>query len=124
MSTIIICLILAAAGVIAFKSYKKKLSSGCCGASGQPSVKKIKVRDRDLSHYPYHKVLKVDGMSCGNCAAHVENALNSIDGVWARVNLMEEEADLYLKQNTEDKVLRAAVKEAGYTVYKILEGNK
>lgn len=58
-------------------------------------------------------------MSCKNCADRVENALNAIDGVWARVDLMEEEADLYMKQETDDETLRAAVKAAGYTVYKI-----
>lgn len=119
MPTIIICLILIVIGIYAVISYKKRLSSGCCGASGQPSVKRVKVQDKDLSHYPHHKILKVDGMSCGNCTVRVENALNSLDGVWARVNLMEEEADLYLKQDVSDDVLREAVKSAGYTVYKI-----
>ena len=124
MSTAFLCLILLAAGVIAVKSYRRRLISGCCGGSGGPAVKRVRVRDRDLSHYPFHKVLKVDGMSCGNCAAHVENALNSIDGVWAIVNLGDEEAEVRLKQDTDSQILKDAVKAAGYTVYRILEDNE
>lgn len=33
------------------------------------------------------KEYNVSGMSCGHCRAHVENALNSIDGVKAVVTL-------------------------------------
>ena len=29
--------------------------------------------------------LKIDGMMCGHCRAHVEEALNSIDGVKANI---------------------------------------
>ena len=37
-------------------------------------MKKVKVKDKDPSHYPYEKILKIDGMTCGNCANRVENA--------------------------------------------------
>ena len=33
------------------------------------------------------KTFKVDGMMCNHCRTHVENALNSIDGVKAVVTL-------------------------------------
>lgn len=72
--------------VLVIRSYKKKLASGCCGASDE-SVKKNKVTDKDKSHYPYEKTLVVDGMVCKNCSARVENALNSIDGVWAEADV-------------------------------------
>ena len=58
-------------------------------------------------------------MSCGNCAIRVENALNSLEGVYARVNLMEAEADVRMKQEFSDTVLKDTVKDAGYTVYRI-----
>ncbi len=120
MAAAVICLILIIAGIFAFKSCLKRLSSGCCGSSSQPSVKKIKVRDKDPSHYPYHKHLKVDGMTCQSCSNRVENALNAMDGVWARVSLMEGEADVLMKENMEDSLLKTAVRDAGYTVYKII----
>ena len=37
--------------VLVIRSYRKKLASGCCGASDE-SVKKNKVADKDKSHYP------------------------------------------------------------------------
>lgn len=58
-------------------------------------------------------------MSCGNCAVHVENALNSMDGIWARVDLEAGEASVYMKQEYEDKALKDAVKDSGYTVFRI-----
>lgn len=112
MATAIICLALIMAGVLAIRSYRKRLTTGCCGGSGEAAVKKIKVSDKDLTHYPHRRVLKVDGMSCGNCAIRVENALNSLEGVYAR-----------MKQELSDAVLKETVKDAGYTVYRITPVN-
>ena len=119
MSTAVICILLIVICVFGIKSYLKRLTSGCCGSSGEKAVKRIKVKDRDLSHYPHQCILKVDGMSCGNCAVHVENALNSMDGIWARVDLEAGEASVYMKQEYEDKALKDAVKDSGYTVFRI-----
>ena len=47
--------------VLVIRSYRKKLASGCCGASDE-SVKKNQDADKDKSHYPYEKSLVVDGM--------------------------------------------------------------
>ena len=52
MSTAIIVAVLIVIAVIAIRSYAKKLTSGCCGAEIE-HVKKIKVEDKDVSHYPY-----------------------------------------------------------------------
>ena len=43
--------------VLVIRSYKKKLASGCCGASDE-TVKKNKVADKDKSHYPYVSAFK------------------------------------------------------------------
>mgnify|MGYP006076812381 CR=1 FL=1 len=121
MSTAIICLIIIVLMVIGIKSYAKKLTSGCCGASSGKAPKKIKVADKDISHYPYRKLLKVDGMVCGHCAVNVENSLNRLDGIWARVNLEKGEADVYMKTDVADQQLKEAVRAAGYTVYRVEE---
>jgi copper chaperone CopZ len=119
MSTAIICLILVAAGVIGIKSYMKRLTSGCCGSSSQAPVKKVKVKDQNPANYPYHKTLMIDGMTCESCANRVANSLNRINGVWARITLMEEKADIYMKTDVPEDELRAVVKDAGYRVYQI-----
>ena len=119
MSTAILCLLLIIMIVFGLRSYLTRLTSGCCGVSAQPGVKLKRVKDRDKSHYPYRVLLKVDGMSCGSCAARVENALNALEGVWAQVDLGEEQADVRMKREYGEQELKAAVKTAGYTVYRV-----
>lgn len=121
MSTAIICIILIVTAVFGIKSYAKKLTLGCCGTSSQSGVKKIKVKDQNVSHYPYSRVLMVDGMTCGSCAARVENGLNSLEGVWARVSLDRGEALVLMKAEYADQELKQAVRDAGYIVYRVEE---
>lgn len=105
--------------VLVIRSYKKKLASGCCGASDE-TVKKNKVADKDKSHYLYEKTLVVDGMVCKNCSARVENALNSIDGVWAEADVSSGRVTVRMKREIEDKVLKKTVNGIGsYTVMKV-----
>ena len=67
--------------------YGKTLRRGGCCGSGAVSPVKRRVADRDETHYPYTAVLTIDGMTCGHCAVRVENALNELNGVWAKVDL-------------------------------------
>lgn len=122
MSTALICILLLVVAVFGIKSYMKRLAYGCCGSGGK-APEKIKVKDKDPSHYPYRRIMKVDGMSCGNCAVRVENALNSLEGVWARVDLKTKEADIRMKQEYDDKILKEAVKGSGYTVLQLDPAN-
>ena len=78
-------------------------------------------RERNKAHYPYTKILKIDGMSCGNCANRVENALNALDGVWASVDLGSQEALVRMKQPTDPELLKNAVRKQGYTVIRITD---
>lgn len=60
------------------------------------------------------KIMKVDGMMCEHCKAHVEKALNSIDGVKAVVDLKKKEVSIVTSKVVADETLMDAVKEAGY----------
>ena len=60
------------------------------------------------------KVIKIEGMSCAHCKAHVEQALNAIDGVQAVVSLSDKTADVTLTKDVSDEVLTKAVADAGY----------
>lgn len=62
------------------------------------------------------KTMSINGMMCAHCQAHVEKALNAIDGVEAKVNLETKTATLTLSKDVSDDVLRGAVTEAGYEV--------
>lgn len=121
ISTAVICVMLAVICIFSVKKYRKKLTSGCCGAGGEGTVKKRRVSDRNKAHYPYTKILKIDGMSCGNCANRVENALNALDGVWASVDLGSQEALVRMKQPMDPELLKNAVRKQGYTVIRITD---
>ena len=60
------------------------------------------------------KVMKIGGMMCPRCVAHVEKALGAIDGITVVVSL--EAGTATVTGEVENEVLTAAVTEAGYTV--------
>ena len=120
MATLIISVLLALACIYGVYSYIRKLryGGGCCG-SHEDSIKKVKVADRDKTHYPYETVLTIDGMTCSNCVRRVENALNQLDGVWAQVDLSSHQVTVRMKQALSEDTLRDAVRAAGYIVLSI-----
>ena len=78
--------------------------------------KKVRVADRNRSHYPYHAVLKIDGMVCANCARRVENAINRMDGYWAEADVAGARANVHCKKKPDLGQLKEAVRAGGYTV--------
>ena len=63
------------------------------------------------------KILKIEGMMCVRCVAHVEKALSSIAGVSkVDVILKKKKAIVELTKDVADETLVAAVTEAGYEV--------
>ena len=65
------------------------------------------------------KIVNIEGMMCGHCVAHVDKALNAIDGVSAQVSLEDKRAVCTLSKEVSDEVLKNAVVEAGYEVTSI-----
>ena len=120
METAIIFAIILLAAIAGIRSYVRRLGSGCCGGGGAPE-KRIAVSDRHLSHYPFCRYMKIDGMVCANCARKVENALNRIEGVWATVDMDRKSAVIRMKTDYPDEALSTAVQNAGYTVVHIGE---
>ncbi|MBQ3225943.1 MAG: heavy metal translocating P-type ATPase [Clostridia bacterium] len=62
------------------------------------------------------KKMVIEGMACAHCSARVEQVLNAIDGVKARVVLEDKCAYITLEKEVTDETLIGAVTEAGYTV--------
>ena len=58
--------------------------------------------------------MKIGGMMCEKCVAHVSEALNSIGGVTAEVSLAENCAYITLDGDIPRERLAEAVKKAGY----------
>ena len=117
---IIICAVL----LILFAVYRTvqkargRSKSSCCGTPEVRTVKKVD--DTDPSHYPYRYTLSIDGMHCSNCARTVENELNSMDGVWGKVDLGKKEASVLSKaeRSEEDFAGILAAKDYSLTAFK------
>ena len=99
---------------------KATRGGGCCGDLETADKKRV-VKDRNRAHYPYRVVLNIGGMTCENCARKVENALNSREGIWARVDVGNHRAEVLLKQAPDQRQLAKAVMEAGYVVTEMQE---
>ena len=120
MGTTIVIFVLAIIVVCAILSIRKRIKYGssCCGTH-DAAPKKIKVKDKNKAHYPYTYTLTVDGMHCSNCARRVENALNSKDGVWAKVNLEKKSVLVRAKSQLKWEDFSTLINEAGYTLIEL-----
>lgn len=59
-------------------------------------------------------VLKINGMTCGHCAAHVSRSLSKVSGVAeVQVDLANRQA-VVRHENADLEAMKAAVDEAGY----------
>ena len=121
MGTAIVILVLAIIVLCAILSVRKRIKYGsaCCGTHDAAPAK-IRVRDKNKAHYPYTYTLTVDGMHCSNCARHVENALNTKEGIWATVKLENNTVLVRSKKTLEWDELSPVISKAGYTLIKLL----
>ncbi len=114
MGTALVLLVVLLIVLFAIRGTVKKIlyGGGCCPQKEREPH--IKVSDQDISHYPYHYILHIGGMTCTHCKTHVENTLNKLDGIWAKVDLPRKEADVRAKEEKEETLFRKAIWEAGY----------
>lgn len=117
VSTIVIVVILA---VILFFAVKNSIphfrgEGGCCGGSGKEKLIKPSKLERIIAT----KVIKIEGMRCENCNRRVQNALNQLDGVNAKVYGDRAKAVVKLGRDIEDIELEKAVTDLGYRVISI-----
>ena len=96
------------------QKFRGKAKNSCCGTAEAVSVKKVE--DTDPSHYPYKYTLQIDHMKCSNCARIVENLLNSMPGVWSRVDLGKQEANVLAKNPVSDEAFQAVFRDSAYTL--------
>ena len=66
-----------------------------------------------------HKIIKIEGMTCGHCAQRVETLLNQMENVSARVYLEQNAAEVDVGAQVSDETLRAVVENAGFQVTSI-----
>ena len=67
------------------------------------------------------KIIKINGMTCEHCQGRVDKALNTIDGIDAKVDLKKNRATVTYSKEVADQVIKNVIKEAGYEVTSIKE---
>lgn len=115
MGNAIIVLVILAAVVLAVRSIRNRAENGCCGGSCA-TAEKVKVADQDESHYPYMATASIPDVHCGHCRDRIEAALNTMEGVWASVDVKSREAKIRMKQQYTEEELRRTIEKADYTV--------
>lgn len=116
-STIIIVIILA---VILFFAVKSSIShfrgeGGCCGGSG----KEKRIKPAKLDNVIAMKRVKIKGMRCENCNIRVQNALNRVEGISAKVYGERQEAVVQMGREIDDSEIRKIIDNLGYNVESI-----
>lgn len=119
MTTALVGLIvLACLGVAAMHIYKLfKGETSCCGTEA-PRVPEKKLSGPIVGE----KVVKISGMTCGNCKNRVEMLLDDIDGAAAQVNLHRNQATVKMTRDVSDDEIKTALAGSGYEVVSIAKG--
>jgi copper ion binding protein len=82
---------------------------------GKKKEKKVEKKENSMK-----KTLKIEGMMCQHCVAHVTKALQGVSGVASvAVELKKKTAVVELSEEVANETLIAAITEAGYEVKKI-----
>lgn len=128
LATIVIGILIAAALAYALRTMYRSFFKGeaaCCSAecsscNGGCSTKALddgyRARVEKIARFPIHRTIDVDGMTCEKCIYKVVRALEKIDGVTiAAASLEKQSAQVGLKTDIADDVLREAINKAGYT---------
>ena len=118
LSTIIIAVVLV---VILFFAVKNSIphfrgEGGCCGGNGKEKL----VKPQKLDNVIQTKTIKIEGMRCENCNRRVQNALNEIQGINAKVNGDKSQAVVKLGREISDEELTRAITGLGYSVTEII----
>lgn len=62
------------------------------------------------------KIIKIEGMKCENCSAHVKEVLEALDSnLDVKISLFRKQATVE-GENLNDEALKEAVEKAGYKV--------
>jgi len=90
-----------------------KGEGACCGGNHES----LDMQEKKLtSPVIGKKLLKIEGMHCDHCVKHVQNAINSIDGASAKVDLKTQTAEVSYDREINDDDLYRVIEKAGYHI--------
>ena len=114
VSNIIIIVIVAVILFFAIRSSIPhfKCEGACCGGGGKGKPIKPKKLDKVIAT----RVVGIEGMVCDHCSLRVQNALNSVDGINAKVKLSRGTAIVKLGKEISDAEITEIIENAGYKV--------
>ena len=113
---IIIIAVIAGVFIYAISGSVKHLKGegSCCNAGSIPKGHKIKVPK--IEDPLGEKRVVIEGMSCKHCKVNVENSLNSLGHINAKVDLSKGQAIVQYDKEVSDEDIKNAVEHAGYKV--------
>lgn len=83
-------------------------NGGCCGGGDYKPPKK------KLGRIVEKKIFRVEGMHCEHCSRRVEEAVNEIAGVSARVKLKKGIVVISYEKPVDDMTIMQRIEKAGY----------
>lgn len=109
---LILILLSAAVLVCLLVSWLRKFTAGesCCG------TKRVKVKKKKLKKTAGVITLQVEGMHCENCRRAVTEAVNSLEGHGARVDLLTKECRVSYETAPDLEGIKKRIREAGFEV--------
>ena len=116
--TIAVLAVIALVAVVAFRSYRKTLAQGCCGAGGGTvdSAAEEKVLEGPVVA---ERHIKIGGMTCINCQNRIEKRLNKIEGLSAKADWKKGSAVVKMDREIPDNTIRMAILQLDYQVISI-----
>ncbi len=114
IANIVIILIVA---VMLFLGIRHTIShfkgeGGCCGGGSAPKA----IKPKRIKNVIAKKTITIEGMKCSNCYIRVQNALNSIDGINAKVIGSRNQAVVKLGRDISDEQIKRVITDLGYSV--------
>lgn len=115
MINVIIIAVIAVPVLLGIKKFIGITKGENCCSSAPIAVKRTGPADKNKANYTCSATVSIQGMACKNCAARVENALNELDGIWAKVSLARSCAKVLSKKNIDEALIRDTITNAGYS---------
>ena len=106
-----IVVIMVVVGIISSKGHFKG-QGGCCGGNDKIKKKRKKLNNPIIKT----KEFGIIGMHCDNCVRKVENDLNDIEGIKAKVSLKKNNVKIDFEKNIEDNIIIERIKNLGFDV--------